>query len=74
MHFHKSLILNNVLFVPSFELNLIFVAKLNQTFSCHANFTNNQENLPKEKLDTIYKENIKEEQYGKGKTQPSAKD
>jgi len=30
----------------------------------------NQENLPKEKLDTIIdKENIKEEQYGKGKTQ-----
>lgn len=34
----------------------------------------NQENLPKEKLDTIYKENIKEEQYGKGKTQSFAKD
>lgn len=41
MHFHNSLILNNVLFVPSFELNLIFVTKLNQTFYYHANFTNN---------------------------------
>lgn len=41
IHFSKSLILYNVLCVPSFELNLISVAKLNQTSSCHATFTNN---------------------------------
>ncbi|CAJ2628033.1 unnamed protein product [Trifolium pratense] len=41
IHFSKSLILYDVLCVPSFELNLISVAKLNQTSFCYATFTNN---------------------------------
>ena len=40
IQFFDKLVLHNVLCVPSFRLNLISVAKLTKTSSCHATFTN----------------------------------